>query len=78
MSNFADKHKDSTHATLFEAWFDLQSPRIQKRASIWLLVAADYHMTGNTLPETALEMGAATLWAFAMKDMKQFMNVLKG
>ena len=78
MSNLADQHHDRNFAALFEAWYDIQTPRIQKRASVWLLVAADYHMTGNTRPETALEMAAATLWAVAVKDMKQFLAVLRG
>jgi hypothetical protein len=78
MSNHADAYHDSTFATLFDAWYDIQPPRIQQRVSKWLFVAADYHMVGTTTPDTALDMARAMLWSLFLKDMKQFLGLLKG
>ena len=78
MSNFADQHHDRTFATLFDAFYETQTPKAQERLSKWLFVAADYFLTGNTTVDTALDMARAALWSLFSKDMKQFTSVLKG
>lgn len=78
MSNFADQHHDRTFATLFDAWYDNQTPKVQERVGIWLFVAADYFLVGNTTVDTALDMTRATVWSLFNKDMKQFSALVKG
>jgi len=81
MSNFNDKHHDSTRATLFDAFYEAQTPKEQKRLNDWMLVVAASFRMGEghpTTADTALEMARAFLWSLFSKDMKQFTEVLKG
>lgn len=79
MSNYADQHHDRTFATLFDAFYELQTPKIQERLNAWMLVTAASFRKGVPMTaENAIEQAQALLWAFATKDMKQFLAVLKG
>ena len=79
MSSFADQHHDRSFAALFEAFYEIQTPKIQERLNAWMLVTAAAIRKGVPMTtDTALEQAQALLWAFATKDMKQFLAVLKG
>lgn len=77
MSNHADKYHDSSFATLFDAFYEVQTPRAQERLNAWMLVAAAgirKDMGGSTLAETALEMAQALLWSLYIINAKQFIE----
>ena len=76
--SFKDQDHDRNLATLFEAFYETQPPKAQKRLDVWLFVAAADFLTGSTHPDTALEMAQAFIWSLFSKDMKQFTEVLKG
>lgn len=73
MTTFTDTHHDSQCATLFAAWYALQTPRIQRVLDQWLFhaAAAMLYKNGHLLPETAIEMAEAMLCALFAKDKGQ-------
>ena len=75
MTDFADIHHDRSFAALFDAFYEIQTPKVQERLNTWMLVIAASFRKGMGHPMTAdnaLEQAQALLWAFATKDMKQF------
>lgn len=77
MSNFSNDHHEQTRAALFQAWYDIQSPRVQERITRWVFFLSDYHMVGTTLPKTALAMAESTLWAVYEKNPRDFLALLE-
>lgn len=82
MSNFKDTHHDNQRATLFDFWYEAQTPAVQERLNDWLLVtAACFRMTppNGGLPysaDTALEMAQSFLHSLFTKDPRQIAGVL--
>lgn len=78
MTSFTDTHHDTTRATLFDAWYELQTPRVRERLNDWMLVsAATFRKQGNFSADTALDMAQALVWALANRDMRQILAVLE-